>query len=46
MAYLYGLYQLWEQAVCMCAMGDIISPEINSMYPTEVVQEGVKNLPL
>ena len=22
--------QLWEQAACTCAMGDIISPEINS----------------
>ena len=24
------VYQLWEQVVHTCAMGDIISPEINS----------------
>ena len=24
------VYQLWEQAACTCAMGDIISPENNS----------------
>ena len=50
------VYQLWERVACMHAMGDIISPEINSwkncrkcaIYLTEIIQdkEGVKNLPL
>ena len=48
------VYQLWEQAAHMHAMGDIISPEIDSQKKmweacyilTEVVQEGVKDLQL
>ena len=47
-------YQLWEQAVWTHAMGDIVSLEINSwnncrrhtIYPTEFIQEGVKDVPL
>ena len=48
------VYQLWEQVAHTHATGDIISLEINSwkkygrhaIYLTEVIQEGVKNLPL
>ena len=44
------VYQLWEHVACMHAMGNIISPEINSqkksrhppIYPKEFIQEGVK----
>ena len=47
-------YRLWELVVCTCAMGDIISPEINAhkrwgrppIYLKEFVQEGVKDVPL
>ena len=31
------VYQLWERAACMHAMGDIISPEINSWKKLEEV---------
>ena len=46
---------LWNRVVCMHATGHIISPEFHShkkssrrwpMYPSEFVQEGIKNIPL
>ena len=48
------VYRLWELAVQTHATGDIISPEINSwkncgrhtIYLTEFIQEGVKDVPL
>ena len=46
---------LWNRVVCMHATGHIISPEFHShkknsrrwpMYPSEFIQEGIKNIPL
>ena len=49
------VYRLWNRVVRMCAHGHIISPEFQShkkncgrptMYPSEFVREGIKNIPL
>ena len=44
------VHRLWNRVVHTCATGHIISPEFHShkkpMYPSEVVCEGIKNIPL
>ena len=46
---------LWNRVVCMCTTGHIISPEFHThkkncgrrpLYPSEVIREGIKNIPL